>query len=200
MINWWRSLTFHLQFFLVAFAAIGCTVVVLEVFIDPIADVYFSTESGVIEWEELPLWLLIALTMSAELAIFLYIVARRRWENLARSIEELRRGNFAVRIPVPGSPNDHINRLSNSFNAMAETIDRLMRDERRLLADISHELRSPLARLSAAVELLSLKSSNADNALKRSTVILDKCSALSPCFLSRAKSAWPPWRKDKGSI
>ncbi len=165
MTGWWRSLTFHLQFFLVAFAAIGCAVIVLEVFIDPIADAYFSTESGVIEWEELPLWLLIALVMSGGLAIFLYMEARRRWTALAKSIEEVRRGNFAARISTSGNPNDHINSLSHSFNVMAETIDRLMRNERRLLADISHELRSPLARLIAAAEMLRLENSDIDKDL-----------------------------------
>jgi two-component system sensor histidine kinase CpxA len=44
-------------------------------------------------------------------------------------------------------------RLARSFNAMAKRIQTLVVAERRLLQDVSHELRSPLARLAFAVEL-----------------------------------------------
>ena len=43
--------------------------------------------------------------------------------------------------------------LARAFNLMADRIQTLLTAERRLLLDISHELRSPLARLSVAVEL-----------------------------------------------
>jgi two-component system sensor histidine kinase CpxA len=39
------------------------------------------------------------------------------------------------------------------FDSMAERIEALMLTERRLLGDISHELRSPLARLQVALDL-----------------------------------------------
>ncbi len=48
---------------------------------------------------------------------------------------------------------DELGELANSFNQMADRIQTLLAAERRLLLDISHELRSPLARLSVAVEL-----------------------------------------------
>lgn len=43
--------------------------------------------------------------------------------------------------------------LGNDFNIMAERIEKLIRSQKRLLRDISHELRSPLARLNVALEL-----------------------------------------------
>lgn len=48
---------------------------------------------------------------------------------------------------------DEIGQLGGSFNQMAERLERLIVSERRLLGDISHELRSPLARLKFAVKL-----------------------------------------------
>jgi two-component system sensor histidine kinase CpxA len=46
-----------------------------------------------------------------------------------------------------------LGQLASSFNQMADRIQTLLAAERRLLLDISHELRSPLARLGVAVEL-----------------------------------------------
>lgn len=61
------------------------------------------------------------------------------------------RGDLAARAPV--NRKDEIGELARSFNQMANRIQTLVGAERRLLLDISHELRSPLARLGVAVEL-----------------------------------------------
>jgi len=61
------------------------------------------------------------------------------------------RGEMGRRLPL--DRRDEIGQLSNSFNAMAEQIERSFRSERALLQDVSHELRAPVARLSLAVHL-----------------------------------------------
>jgi two-component system sensor histidine kinase CpxA len=61
------------------------------------------------------------------------------------------RGDFSARAPA--SRKDELGELARSFNEMAGRIQTLLAVERRLLLDISHELRSPLARLGVAVEL-----------------------------------------------
>jgi signal transduction histidine kinase len=70
---------------------------------------------------------------------------------IAAAIAAFGRGSLSLRIP--SRREDEIGQLSRSFNQMAERLERLIVSERRLLADISHELRSPLARLKFAVKL-----------------------------------------------
>lgn len=71
--------------------------------------------------------------------------------DLARAVDRFGRGELDVRLK--SRRRDEIGELSRSFDRMAERIGTLMTAERRLLQDVSHELRSPLARLSFAAEL-----------------------------------------------
>ncbi len=83
---------------------------------------------------------------------------------IAASIGLFGRGNLSVR--VHSRRQDEIGQLGGSFNQMAERLQRMIVSERRLLADISHELRSPLARLKFAVKL-ARTSTDSDAALDR---------------------------------
>jgi two-component system sensor histidine kinase CpxA len=71
---------------------------------------------------------------------------------LARTVDRFGAGDLAAR--VTSVRKDEIGELSRAFNRMAERIGTLLTAERRLLQDVSHELRSPLARLSFAAELV----------------------------------------------
>jgi len=73
-------------------------------------------------------------------------------------------GDLSARVPCDRK--DEIGRLSRSFNSMADRIETLVAAERRLLQDVSHELRSPLTRLGLAVELMK-SASNPEAALNR---------------------------------
>jgi two-component system sensor histidine kinase CpxA len=70
---------------------------------------------------------------------------------LAQTVERFGRGDLSAR--VESRRRDEIGDVSRAFDQMADRIAMLVTAERRLLQDISHELRSPLARLSFAAEL-----------------------------------------------
>ncbi|HLY41956.1 MAG TPA: ATP-binding protein [Terracidiphilus sp.] len=70
---------------------------------------------------------------------------------IAAKIALFGQGDLSVRVKTLRQ--DEIGQLGRSFNQMAERLERLIMSERRLLGDISHELRSPLARLKFAVKL-----------------------------------------------
>jgi two-component system sensor histidine kinase CpxA len=70
---------------------------------------------------------------------------------IRRVVERFGRGDLTSRIHL--RRRDEIGELGRSFNHMAGQITTLLSAERRLLQDVSHELRSPLARLGFAVEL-----------------------------------------------
>ncbi len=66
-------------------------------------------------------------------------------------LDRFGQGDLAARAAI--NRKDELGQLATSFNQMADRIQTLLAAERRLLLDISHELRSPLARLGVAVEL-----------------------------------------------
>jgi signal transduction histidine kinase len=71
---------------------------------------------------------------------------------LGAKVEQFGKGDLSVRMQP--KRNDEIGDLGRAFDQMADRIQTLLTAERRLLQDISHELRSPLARLSFAAELV----------------------------------------------
>lgn len=71
--------------------------------------------------------------------------------DLKQVVERFGKGDLAARARI--SRSDETGQLAAAFNQMAERIGTLLSAERRLLLDISHELRSPLSRLGVAVEL-----------------------------------------------
>ena len=78
--------------------------------------------------------------------------ATRRLERLKTSVEALGAGDLATRVPVEGR--DEVATLAASFNRSAERIEGLVNAHKSLLANASHELRSPLARIRMAAEML----------------------------------------------
>ena len=98
------------------------------------------------------LWFaLIALAMG----IGAYPVARRitrRLERLQGSVDALGEGQLSTRVAIEGS--DEVARLAASFNRSAGRIEALVDAQKALLANASHELRSPLTRIRMAVELM----------------------------------------------
>jgi two-component system sensor histidine kinase CpxA len=70
---------------------------------------------------------------------------------LQKTLERFGQGDLSAR--TNSRRRDELGELSRTFDQMAERIQTLLAAERRLLLDISHEIRSPLARLGVVVEL-----------------------------------------------
>jgi signal transduction histidine kinase len=94
------------------------------------------------------LWILLVVFL---LGYGLAVHLARPLRSLRLAVDRFGRGDLATRI---GSKRpDEIGELARAFDLMAGRIETLLSAERRLLQDVSHELRSPLARLGFAIEL-----------------------------------------------
>jgi two-component system sensor histidine kinase BaeS len=89
-----------------------------------------------------------ALLLGAGLAHWL----TRRVRSLAGGTEALMRGDYDVRLPVAGR--DELDRLAGDFNSLAATLAATRRARSQSIADIAHELRTPLAVLRGEIEAL----------------------------------------------
>jgi two-component system, OmpR family, sensor histidine kinase CpxA len=101
-----------------------------------------------------------------------YLLARYLTSPIMRlraATQKLASGDLSARAGVPQSRrHDEMAELLRDFDRMAERLQSLMDAQKRLLTDISHELRSPLARLNVALELARQRSgSEAAGALDR---------------------------------
>ena len=116
--------------------------------------------------------------------IGVFPVARRltqRLEGLQRGVQRWGEGDLSVRLPEGG--HDEVADLSRRFNAAAERVQSLMasqaallQSQKSLLANASHELRSPLARIRMALELSGAQgaSPTARAEIQRSITELDQ--------------------------
>ncbi len=111
-------------------------------------------------------WMLGLIGLAVALGV--YPVVRRltqRLEGLQRGVQRWGDGDLSVRVPVHGD--DEVADLSERFNAAAERIEGLMASQKSLLANASHELRSPLARIRMGLELMDAPA--ADTAMRQRT-------------------------------
>lgn len=101
---------------------------------------------------------IIALTGLVGLAIALALswLLARRWfapvDALTQGAQSIARGRLDTRIAVRGS--DELALLGRTFNSMAERLDTIEASRRAWLADVAHELRTPLAAMRAEIEAL----------------------------------------------
>jgi len=112
--------------------------------------------------------------LAVAVAIGAYPVARRltrRLERLRAGVEGLGAGDLRARVPVEGR--DEVAALATSFNRAADRIEALVGAQRTLLASASHELRSPLARLRVALELMGADRPDLRDRVARDVAELD---------------------------
>ncbi len=109
-------------------------------------------------------------------AIGTYPIIRRltqRLENLRRGVERWGEGDLSTRVPVSGT--DEVAFLAQRFNKAAERIETLVKSHKSLLANASHELRSPLTRIRMGLELMGAQASPTfKNEISRNIAELDQ--------------------------
>jgi signal transduction histidine kinase len=76
----------------------------------------------------------------------------RRLESLKHGVEQFGAGQLNYRVAVTGR--DEVAAVASSFNVAAARVEALVHSHQSLLANASHELRSPLARMKMAVSML----------------------------------------------
>ncbi len=95
-------------------------------------------------------------------ALGTYPVIRRltkRLDTLQRGVEQWGQGDLSTRVTVSG--NDEVGFLAERFNIAAARIEALVGSHKSLLANASHELRSPLTRIRMGLELMDGAQSSA---------------------------------------
>lgn len=100
----------------------------------------------------------ISLGVGGATTFLLVLIFTRPVIRLRQAARELAHGNLGARVkesraPSPIFRGDEFQALVHDFNHMAERLESLVDAQKLLLRDVSHELRSPLARLSVALEL-----------------------------------------------
>jgi two-component system, OmpR family, sensor histidine kinase CpxA len=99
----------------------------------------------------------VAIVVGGFTTFVLVILFTRPIVRLRKAARELAEGNLKARVPEPAvkprPSGDELHALLHDFNHMADRLESLVGAQQLLLRDVSHELRSPLARLSVALEL-----------------------------------------------
>lgn len=107
------------------------------------------------------------------LGLAAYLLVRpleKRLRMLQRAAKSIKKGNLDARAEVDSA--DAVGQLSETFNDMAENIQRLLASQRELTSAVSHELRTPVARLRFGLEMI--KDAEDKEELERYLKSLDK--------------------------
>jgi HAMP domain-containing protein len=150
----------------VILAGVGMIVTVSLKAPGPLSVALFTTFVGVMTYVS-GLSVIFLLFVLAPASILAYFVSRRitrRLERLTEATGALRAGDYQARATVTGE--DEVAQLQSDFNAMADDLERALRElhserdtvaallesRRELVAGVSHDLRTPVATLRASIE------------------------------------------------
>jgi len=127
----------------------------------PVAATLFAhVESrwGLLRLLDLQPWLLAAGAIVVFSVLFWLPFVRsitRALGQLTVATGQIAEGNFDTRVPA--ARRDELGALGGSVNQMAARLDTLVNGQKRFLADVAHELGSPIGRLQVAVEILETR-------------------------------------------
>jgi two-component system sensor histidine kinase CpxA len=147
---------------------------------------YLVTEIDPGRLHGVPIWVrvLVAVFVFGLVSLLLARVLTHRVRPLRQAAQQMADGDLSVRVESRGK--DEISALGADFNLMAERLNDLLQSQRQLIRDVSHELRSPLARLRVALELAE-RAEDRKKALKRIEKEADELERLVTELLSLAR-------------
>jgi signal transduction histidine kinase len=110
-------------------------------------------EQAYIDASAVSLGVALVIALACAFAVTWYISRRlaRPLSAMTAAAGELARGSYAARVQPTGA-GPELDTLAESFNLMAERLERVEETRRRLLSDLAHEMRTPLATLQVYVE------------------------------------------------
>lgn len=164
---------------------IGNTILVAELpGIEP--PLFLVRQLEPMQMQRLPVWswFLVSLLIISLLSFVLARVLSQRIRHLRHAVQGIAEGDFTTRVTLDGQ--DEVSALATDFNRMADRINDVLSSQRQLVSDVSHELRSPLARLRIALELAQ-RSDDATSALLRIEKEADELEILVTELLSLAR-------------
>lgn len=149
-------------------------------------DLFLATMVDPGHLHSMPPWVraLLALLITGLVSYGLANLLSRPVLRLRHAAQTLAEGDLSVR--VGGSGGGEVGALGRDFDIMAERLREMLESQRQLLRDVSHELRSPLARLRIALELAG-KDGSASRNLQRVEKEADELERLISNLLSLAR-------------
>lgn len=171
----WKRLSVFWQVYIFTAVLFGVVVTVIDGVVDGILDDYFKESSFSQyyisfwgfheEWYEVVLWFVGVVIPTLSVSYFVATMVEKRLSGMGKAAKRLASGDFSARIEEKGGDDkDAFDQVARTFNRMAESLELATRNEKRLLADISHELRSPLTRMNVSTALLSKDKSPGERA------------------------------------
>ncbi|MCX2976723.1 ATP-binding protein [Candidatus Marimicrobium litorale] len=120
----------------------------------------------------------LAVLVSGGLCFLLSRVITTRIQHLQVASRQLANGALDTRLTVRSRGGDETDELARDFNTMAAQLQERIQAQKRLMGDISHELRSPLARLRVSLALAQKKPAEHQQYLKRIEQDAERLEAL----------------------
>jgi signal transduction histidine kinase len=113
----------------------------------------------------------IALGVSFAVSFFISRSISGPLARITQASVQMSRGNYDVHIPIRGQ--DEVGRLSEAFNAMAREVNRSQRTMKDLLANVSHELKTPLTSIQGFSQAMLEGATNSEDEFRDSARIIN---------------------------
>ncbi len=154
----WNSIPSFWKIYIIIVLTVECIVLLIEGVLEPVIDSLFQLpDPNTYPLQGILVWTVSILLLALPFSFMALKLVSVQVKKIEMAGQRFLRGDLAARVDVEKENRSVFTEVANGFNLMAETLEHIIYNERRLLADISHELRSPLTRMSIATALVLRK-------------------------------------------